>query len=130
METTLTLSKPHSLCLPATIDGGPASTHNAFACYRGKLPGGVRIESFEAEYTDMFGNRTVASKKLSAFCVPVDVAGGGIANPDDYRACYKSKPGKGQPKLEATVDTDDALGTLSLRVGKESEVCAPAKRVD
>jgi hypothetical protein len=118
--------KMDSLCVPATIGGGPSGApRDAYRCPRGphwSVPG------LDVVLSDAFGSQQVRQTKLDRWCVPTDLDGGGGANrlePGmDLRCDRVKKPRAASAPVE--VDVQDRFGTLTLQLTRPDSHCVPA----
>jgi len=118
--------RPDSLCVPATVGGGPAGApRDAYRCASGprwSSPG------LDVVLSDAFGTQAVRQTRLDRWCVPTDLDGGDGANrlePGvDLRCDRVTKPRFTAPTVE--VEVTDRFGTLTLALSRPDSHCVPA----
>lgn len=127
-DITLVPVKPLRLCLPAEVDGVPATAPlDAHRCYRARTKAGTPPFTPRAvTIHDAFGNRTGMLTKPTELCVPAGVDGGHPVNADRVLICYRVDDA-GMPFTSHDLTAETQFGTQSLTARPLLPVlCVPA----
>lgn len=137
-ERYLDTVRAEFLLVPASTDfvvppSPPAAGHGVdrYKCYRvRKTKGSIRIPNPPEQLrTDEFDEqRSLALKTPKHLCLPVDLDGAGMLNPEIGLLCHVLKSGRGEPKHERVplLYMADELATATVGTKKEAEICLPA----
>jgi hypothetical protein len=140
-ELFVDVTTPDRLLVPASKSLiGPVfapdnSTHNVdnFLCYR------IEVNEGTAPYEPILGVRLadqveeklVYIRKPTRLCIPVDMNGEGIKNPDNHLMCYSVRRAKGEPEHEPIdgifVNEQFGPGQVDIET-EERELCVPSTK--
>src|SRR5207249_2059887 len=102
--------------LGATAPNPSTNNVDNYKCYKVKVP--LLSPKFQPVQVTVAAELTGPAKpfvlkKAKHLCLPVDVNGAGIKDPDARLFCYQATPAKGQPKLvrQSGINETDQFGT-------------------
>ncbi len=118
----------------AGVTAPPAATHDLdrYLCYRVRVARGTPGFPRDVEATRSFqydGSRTLRVRKPKHLCLPADIDGNGVRNPEIGLMCYTVKPARGEPDsaVPLGVTFADEHGTLTIDTRREAELCLPSE---
>jgi hypothetical protein len=117
------------------VPAPPSATSNVdtFKCYRAEVtPGTPKFaRNTRVSVSDQFSAaRDIALLKPRYLCTPVNLNGGGTANPDVHLVCYSAKPAVGEPKHTRVrgLFMRDQFSTAQVNTRREAEFCIPSTK--
>lgn len=126
---------PASKDLNAVPPAPSATSHvDSYKCYRAEVtPGTPKFaRNTRVSVSDQFATtaRELALLKPRYLCTPVNLNGGGTANPDVHLVCYSAKPAVGQPKHTRVkgLFMTTAFGSVQVNTRSEAEFCIPSTK--
>lgn len=110
----------------------PGSTVDHYRCLKAKtskgtpkFPKGV-IAAVVDQFTVGF-DTSVVIKRPTKLCLPADVNGSGVKNPDAGLLCYRAKLDPRERTTAADVQVNDEFGPAVVALDRVLELCVPAQ---
>ncbi len=117
------VTKPHSICVPATVGVPAAAPRDAYRCMDGP-----NWSSWPTDFTisDAYGSKLIRQHRQDRLCAPTDLDGG-TDDRIEPEVDLRCDTPKGKTEFTpTTVTTTDRFGTLTLRLIKPENHCFQA----
>jgi acyl-homoserine lactone acylase PvdQ len=124
---TLTIGRPHTLCVPSQKDGLPSELAvDHFKCYRAGRPS-PRFARRTTRLADQFETKQALVVRPESVCTAADKNGTGVRDARAALTCYRIKDALGQPRFTPRgAATVNQLGSETLTAVRSRTLCVPS----